>query len=73
MGSWNAINTEEKFARARLFTSIYNDELVRLKKEYGENAKGTISYRQIKSDLSDTISIKSIAEKSIGSSLDLQV
>lgn len=46
-GSWDAINTEEEFARARVFTSIYNDELARLKKEYGENAKGTISYQQI--------------------------
>lgn len=35
--------SEEEFARARVFTSIYNDELARLKKEYGENAKGTIS------------------------------
>ena len=34
---------QEEFARARVFTSIYNDELARLKKEYGENAKGTIS------------------------------
>lgn len=41
--NWKAISTEEEFARARVFTSIYNDELARLKKEYGENAKGTIS------------------------------
>ena len=39
--NWKAISTEEEFARARVFTSIYNDELARLKKEYGENAKGT--------------------------------
>lgn len=37
--NWKAISTEEEFARARVFTSIYNDELARLKKEYGENAK----------------------------------
>ncbi len=43
--------SEEEFARARVFTSIYNDELARLKKEYGENAKGTVSYQQIQSDL----------------------
>ena len=41
--NWKAISTEEEFARARVFTFIYNDELARLKKEYGENAKGTIS------------------------------
>ena len=45
--NWKAISTEEEFARARVFTSIYNDELARLKKEYGENAKGTVSYHQI--------------------------
>ena len=31
--NWKAISTEEEFARARVFTSIYNDELARLKKE----------------------------------------
>lgn len=51
-GNWTAISTKEEFARARLFTSIYNDELARLKQEYGENARGTASYRQIQSDLS---------------------
>lgn len=40
---WTAISTEAEFARARQFTSIYNDELARLKKVYGENAKGTVS------------------------------
>lgn len=49
--NWKAISTEEEFARARLFTSIYNDEIKRLQKEYGENAKGTVSYQQIQSDL----------------------
>ncbi len=34
--NWKAISTDEEFARARQFTSIYNDELARLKKEYGE-------------------------------------
>lgn len=53
-GSWDAINTDKEFARARQFTSIYNDEIARLKKEYGENAKGTISYRQIQNDLSNS-------------------
>ena len=71
--NWKAISTDEEFARARLFTSIYNDELARLKKEYGENAKGTVSYQQIESDLSANGSAKSTAEKSVGSSLDLQI
>lgn len=31
--NWKAISTEGEFARARQFTSIYNEELARLKKE----------------------------------------
>ena len=60
--------SEEEFARARVFTSIYNDELARLKKEYGENAKGTVSYQQIQSDLA-----AGKKESSSGSTLDIQV
>lgn len=37
--NWKAISTDEEFARARVFTSIYNDELARLKEEYGEKRK----------------------------------
>lgn len=66
--NWKAISTEEEFARARVFTSIYNDELARLKKEYGKNAKGTVSYQQIQSDLA--VSMKA---PSSGSSLDIQI
>jgi len=50
--NWKAISTDEEFARARVFTSIYNDELARLKEEYGEKAKGNVSYSKIKADLS---------------------
>ena len=32
--------------------SIYNDELARLKEEYGEKAKGNVSYSKIKADIS---------------------
>ncbi len=60
--------SEEEFARARVFTSIYNDELAHLKKEYGENAKGTVSYQQIQSDLA-----AGKKESSSGSTLDIQV
>ncbi|WP_298030830.1 hypothetical protein [uncultured Dysosmobacter sp.] len=63
-----AISTEEEFARARVFTSIYNDELARLKKEYGENAKGTVSYQQIQSDLA-----AGTKAPSSGSTLDIQI
>ena len=66
--NWKAISTEEEFARARVFTSIYNDELARLKKEYGENAKGTVSYQQIQSDLA-----AGKKAPSSGSSLDIQI
>ena len=51
--NWKAISTEEEFSRARVFTSIYNDELARLKKEYGEYAKGTVSYQQICADAAE--------------------
>ena len=37
--NWKAISTDEEFARARVFTSIYNDELARLKEEYGEKSE----------------------------------
>lgn len=50
--NWKAISTDEEFARARVFTAIYNDELVRLKEEYGESAKGNISYSKITGDAS---------------------
>lgn len=41
--NWKAISTEEEFARARQFTSIYNNELARLKRGYGQSAGGTAS------------------------------
>ena len=50
--NWKAISTDEEFARARVFTAIYNDELARLKEEYGKNAKGSISYSKITEDAS---------------------
>lgn len=53
-GSWDAISTEAEFARAREFTSIYNDELKRLQSEYGKEAKGNISMKQIHDDLQST-------------------
>lgn len=49
--NWKAISTEAEFARAREFTSIYNNELARLKNEYGEKAKGKTSYGKIKQDI----------------------
>lgn len=68
--NWKAISTDEEFARARVFTSIYNDELARLKKEYGENAKGTISYQQIQSDISTSTKMSA---KSSGNTVDYMV
>lgn len=41
MRNWKAISTDAEFARARVFTSIYNDELARLKNEHVENEKST--------------------------------
>ena len=58
--NWKAISTDEEFARARVFTSIYNDELARLKEEYGEKAKGNVSYSKIKRDQRKRIIMKAI-------------
>jgi len=68
--NWKAISMDEEFARARVFTSIYNDEIARLKKEYGENAKETVSYQQIQSDL--TSGTKALVA-GIGSTVDYMV
>ena len=54
--NWKAISTYEEFARARVFTSIYNDELACLKEKYGEKAKGNVSYNKIKADMSTEFS-----------------
>ena len=58
-------------ARAREFTSIYNDELARLKKEYGENAKGTVSNQQIQSD--STAGIKAPSAAGVGGTVDYTI
>ena len=70
-GNWKAISTEEEFARAREFTSIYNDELARLKGKYGQNAKGKISYTRIEED----ISAESLKEMGInkGNTIDYSI
>ena len=52
-GQWDAISTKEEFARAREFTSIYNDEIKRLLTKFGENSMGHISMKQIHDDLQD--------------------
>ena len=77
--NWDTIMTkrdkpamsDEEFARARVFTSIYNDELARLKEEYGEKAKGNVSYSKIKAD----ISAEGSKEKNNneGNTIDLQI
>ena len=50
--NWKAISTEGRICKG---TCIYNLSIMmnwhRLKKEYGENAKGTVSYQQIQSDI----------------------
>lgn len=66
--NWKAISTDGEFARAREFTSIYNGELARLKKEYGEYAKGTVSYQKIQSDL--VSNAKSTSAADIGRAVD---
>jgi len=69
--NWKAISTDEEFARARVFTSIYNDELARLKEEYGEKAKGNVSYSQIKADISAEESKEK--NNNEGNTIDLQI
>ena len=50
-GKWDSISTEAEFARARQFTSIYNDELKRLSERYGEKQYGNVSLNQIHNDM----------------------
>ena len=77
--NWDTIMTkrdkpamsEEEFARARVFTSIYNDELARLKEEYGEKAKGNVSYSKIKADISAEESKEK--NNNEGNTIDLQI
>ena len=77
--NWDTIMTkrdkpamsEEEFARARVFTSIYNDELARLKEEYGEKAKGNVSYSKIKVDISAEESKEK--NNNEGNTIDLQI
>ena len=70
-GNWKAISTEEETARARAFNSIYNDELKRLTKEYGEKAKGTVSLKQIHDDLG--ASAKANSTTGAGGTIDITV
>ena len=70
-GNWKAISTEEETARARAFNSIYNDELKRLTKEYGEKAKGTVSLKQIHDDLGT--SAKNNSTAGAGGTIDITV
>ena len=70
-GNWKAISTDDEFARARQFTSIYNDELARLKEEYGEKAKGNVSYSKIKVDISAERSKEK--NNNEGNTIDLQI
>ena len=65
------LSTDEEFARARVFTSIYNDELARLKEEYGEKAKGNVSYSKIKVDISAEESKEK--NNNEGNTIDLQI
>ena len=53
-GRWSVFPTEEEQDRTRAFYSIYNDELKRLQSEYGKEAKGNISMKQIHDDLQST-------------------
>ena len=52
-------------------TSIYNDELARLKEEYGEKAKGNVSYSKIKADISAERSKEK--NNNEGNTIDLQI
>ena len=50
---------------------IYNDELARLKEEYGEKAKGNVSYSKIKVDISAERSKEK--NNNEGNTIDLQI
>ena len=69
--SFGELFSDEEFTRARVFTSIYNDELARLKEEYGEKAKGNVSYSKIKADISAEESKEK--NNNEGNTIDLQI
>lgn len=68
-GNWHHISTEAEFARARQFTTIYNDELKRLSNEYGEKSKGMISLKTIEDDLGK----KCKKQNDVGANIDYLV
>lgn len=68
-GRWSVCATEGERSRAREFYAIYNDELKRLNKEYGEQSRGQVSMEQINADLSGQ-SKQGASVETIGSNID---
>lgn len=71
-GRWSVFPTEEEKDRTRQFYSIFNDELKRLNDEYGENARGKISMKQIAQD-SGELTGSNPLQNGIGNSVDYSI
>lgn len=71
-GRWSVFPTEEEQSRTRQFYSIYNDELKRLNDEYGENARGKTSMKQITQDLGKLTCSKPL-QNEIGNTIDYSI
>ncbi len=71
-GRWSVFPTEEEQGRTRQFYSIYNDELKKLNDMYGENARGTVSMKQIAQDL-DGQKGTNTAQTGVGENVDYSI
>ena len=71
-GRWSVFPTDEEQDRTRQFYSIYNDELKRLNDEYGENARGKISVKQIAQD-SGELTGSNPLQNGVGNSVDYSI
>ena len=69
-GTCHNISTEAEAGRARIFAEIYRQESIRLENEYGANARGKISHKDIQKDLSAD-SVKTSG--TLGSSIDYKI
>ena len=61
--NWKAISTEEEFARARVFTSIYNDDKVLITFNYKEGTETVAFGEAVKAEKSSDMSARDAPTK----------
>lgn len=71
-GRWSVFPTEAEQDRTRQFYSIYNDELKKLNDSYGENARGTVSLKQIAQDFGSPKGTNTV-QNGVGETVDYSV